>query len=110
MGERRSTGGTGPGAGGGAGSTGRADSWRAIGRRAVRLARQRELGGKALLLGAGALGGALAGAFLTARGATPSPVIPAPGPRRPEPIGPPALRGPATGTALVWVVVRIASR
>jgi hypothetical protein len=88
-GERRSTGGA------GGGTAGRPDSWRALGRRAVRIARQRELGGKALLLGADAVGGALAGAFLTARGAAP--------PR-------PAPRGPATGTALVWVVVRVAFR
>jgi hypothetical protein len=85
--ERRRTGGAAGGGGPGRG----ADSWRGLGRRAVRVARQRDLGGKALLLGAGALGGALAGAVLAVRG------------------GAPARRGPGRGPALVWVVVRMAS-
>jgi hypothetical protein len=89
-GERRRTGGA---AGGGGPSRG-ADSWRGLSRRAVRVARQRDLGGKALLLGAGALGGALAGAFLAVRGGAPG--------RR-------AVPAPVRGLALVWVVVRMAS-
>ena len=83
---------------GGVGPWRETDSWRALGRRAVRLARQRDLGGKALLLGAGALGGALAGALLATREGAPPRDVPAPAPRR-----------PGHGAALVWVVVRFAS-
>jgi hypothetical protein len=98
-----------PGAGGagrGIEPGGGADSWRGLGRRAVQIARQRQLGGKALLLGAGAIGGALAGALLAGRGGAPPAIraIRAPAPERP------LRRGPASGTALVWVVVRWSAR
>jgi hypothetical protein len=104
-GERPGTGGAGRGIEPGGG----ADSWRGLGRRAVQIARQRQLGGKALLLGAGAIGGALAGALLAGRGGA-LPATRAPAPERPGRAGPPVRRGPAGGTALVWVVVRWGAR
>jgi hypothetical protein len=92
----------------GAGPERAAASWRELGRRAVRIARQSDFGRKAVLVGLGALGGAFGGALFAARPAAP----PRAGPGRvaelPAPVGPPALRGPGSGEALVWVVVRIA--
>jgi hypothetical protein len=58
-----------------------ADAWRALVRRAVRVARQRSPGGTALLLGLGALGGAL----LATRGGAPPRRAPAPPAARPAP-------------------------
>ena len=59
-----------------------ADAWRALARRAVRIARRRNLGGVVVLLGLGAVGGTLGGVLLTARDGPPARRVPVPGPVR----------------------------